>query len=99
MKAAIIAECVALSVPSAGTAHATERYRFVVLISFSPSMVITAIHSFAENRRSVALPPFGKRYTEAANRKRLAEQGAEKLKARTKVTNLETRFVNQEKKP
>jgi integrase len=40
-----------------------------------------------------------KRYTEAANRKRLAVQGAEKLKSRTKVTNLETRFVNQEKKP
>jgi hypothetical protein len=40
-----------------------------------------------------------KRYTEAANRKRLAMQGAEKLKAGTKVTNLETRFVNQEKKP
>jgi hypothetical protein len=36
-----------------------------------------------------------KRYTEAANRKRLALQGAAKLKAGTKLANLETRLANQ----
>jgi integrase len=38
------------------------------------------------------------RYTKAANRKRAAQRGAEKLKAGTKVANLETRFANQRKK-
>jgi integrase len=36
-----------------------------------------------------------KRYTEAANRKRLALQGAAKLKTGTKLANLETRLANQ----
>ena len=39
------------------------------------------------------------RYTNAANRKRLALQAAAKLKAGTEVANLETRLANQEKKP
>jgi integrase len=36
-----------------------------------------------------------KRYTEAANRKRMALQGAAKLKTRTELANLETRLANQ----
>jgi integrase len=39
------------------------------------------------------------RYTKAANRKQLALQAADKLKAGTEVANLETRLANQEKKP
>jgi integrase len=38
------------------------------------------------------------RYTKAANRKRLALQGADKLKAGTEVANLATRLANQKKK-
>jgi integrase len=38
------------------------------------------------------------RYTKAANRKRLALQGARKLKDGTEVANLETRFANQTEK-
>jgi integrase len=38
------------------------------------------------------------RYTKAANRKRLALQAADKLKAGTKVANLETRLANQSEK-
>ena len=38
------------------------------------------------------------RYTNAANRKRLALQAAAKLKAGTEVANLETRLANQEKR-
>jgi len=37
------------------------------------------------------------RYTRAANRKRLALEAAEKLKAGTKVANPEARLVNQDK--
>ena len=37
------------------------------------------------------------RYTRAANRKRLAMQAAEKLKAGTKLANLEIRLANQGK--
>jgi integrase len=39
------------------------------------------------------------RYTKAANRKRLAKQAADKLKAGTKVANLGERLANQKKKP
>jgi integrase len=39
------------------------------------------------------------RYTRAANRKRLAMQAAEKLKARTEVANLETRVAKKDEKP
>jgi len=38
------------------------------------------------------------RYTKAANRKRLALQAADKLKARTEVANLDTRLANQNEK-
>jgi integrase len=38
-----------------------------------------------------------KRYTEAANRRRLALQGAAKLKTGTKLANLETRLATQDK--
>ena len=37
------------------------------------------------------------RYTRGANRKRLALQAADKLKAGTKVANLETRLAKQAK--
>ncbi len=39
------------------------------------------------------------RYTEAASRKRLAQQAADKIKPRTEVANLADRFANQSKKP
>jgi integrase len=39
------------------------------------------------------------RYTEAANRQQMALRGAEKLKAGTKVSNLDTRLANQSEKP
>jgi integrase len=39
------------------------------------------------------------RYTKAANRKRLAQQAADKLKTGTKVANLSPRLANQRKKP
>ena len=39
------------------------------------------------------------RYTQAANRKRLAQQAAAKLKTGTKVANLATRLANQKEKP
>jgi integrase len=39
------------------------------------------------------------RYTKAANRKRLALQGAEKLKSRTKLANLDSWLAKQSEKP
>jgi hypothetical protein len=39
------------------------------------------------------------RYTQAANRKRLALQAAGKLKTGTEVANLDTQLANQSEKP